>query len=290
MSTVADLASRHRPRRSWAPGTSLLTRHEVALQRSAWASRPRAPGRPRRRCSLPPDLPARSGSQRAPAPAGRPGPAADPTAGRGSPAWPSASRRTRPPCRSPARTDRGWRPSPAGTGPGSARWPGPGPPPPARTPAAGARLQGVGLELGASSRNSTPWCACEIAPGRTALLPPPMMAAWVALWCGATNGGRPSTSSSAAVTPSSERTARTSIDCSRVSRGRIETRRSASIVLPEPGGPAGTGGDRRPRPAPALSWPPPGRRRRRGPAGRPDHRLRDRRVRHTQAQVSEPPE
>ena len=38
------------------------------------------------------------------------------------------------------------------------------------------------LNSGASSRKSTPWWACETNPGRTALLPPPMMAAWLALW------------------------------------------------------------------------------------------------------------
>ena len=47
----------------------------------------------------------------------------------------------------------------------------------------------VPLNSGASSRNSTPWWAREIAPGRATPDPPPATAATEALWCGATNGG-----------------------------------------------------------------------------------------------------
>ena len=43
---------------------------------------------------------------------------------------------------------------------------------------------------GASSRNSTPWEARAAAPGRMSRLPPPTIAAAVAVWCGASKGGR----------------------------------------------------------------------------------------------------
>ena len=41
---------------------------------------------------------------------------------------------------------------------------------------------------GASSRNSTPWCAKEIAPGAAMPDPPPTIDGSVAEWCGASNG------------------------------------------------------------------------------------------------------
>ena len=43
---------------------------------------------------------------------------------------------------------------------------------------------------GNSSRNSTPWCASEISPGRGSL-PPPTSATALAVWCGARNGRHP---------------------------------------------------------------------------------------------------
>ena len=42
---------------------------------------------------------------------------------------------------------------------------------------------------GASSRNRQPRWAREAAPGRITPLPPPTIAALVAVWCGAQNGG-----------------------------------------------------------------------------------------------------
>src|SRR5215472_19161881 len=42
---------------------------------------------------------------------------------------------------------------------------------------------------GASSRNRNPWCANEAAPGCSAPVPPPTIAALVEVWWGAQNGG-----------------------------------------------------------------------------------------------------
>ena len=78
-------------------------------------------------------------------------------------------------------------------------------------------LQHRALELGASSRKSTPWWAREIAPGRTTPEPPPATAAIEALWCGATNGGVRSSSTTSPTCPVSERMAWVSRACSRLS-------------------------------------------------------------------------
>ena len=49
---------------------------------------------------------------------------------------------------------------------------------------------GFGENSGASSRNSTPRCAQEIAPGRASRGPPPTTLAIEAEWCGSAYGGR----------------------------------------------------------------------------------------------------
>ncbi len=88
---------------------------------------------------------------------------------------------------------------------------------------------------GNSSRNSTPWCASEISPGR-GMLPPPTRAAPDALWCGARNGRAPHR---AASNPALETDwiAATSRACASESGGKIPGNRDASIDLPVPGGP-----------------------------------------------------
>ena len=93
------------------------------------------------------------------------------------------------------------------------------------------------LNSAASSRKRTPPWARLIAPGRMTDEPPPTIAGVEALWCGATNGGTRSSPDASCSSPASERTDITSRATSSVRGGRIVTIRSASIVLPEPGGP-----------------------------------------------------
>lgn len=59
----------------------------------------------------------------------------------------------------------------------------------------------------------------------------------VAEWCGAQYGGRATSGSPGGRIPATECTAVTSSESCRVSGGRIQGIRSASIVLPAPGGP-----------------------------------------------------
>jgi hypothetical protein len=84
--------------------------------------------------------------------------------------------------------------------------------------------------------NETLAWAQEIAPGFAIRWPPPTMLATEAEWCGSLNGGLV-INSSARLKPASECTAETS-SASRTSRsGSSPGTRSASIVLPTPGGP-----------------------------------------------------
>ena len=91
---------------------------------------------------------------------------------------------------------------------------------------------------GASSRNSTPRCASDAEPGRMMPLPPPTIAALVAVWWGARNGGSQSSGTSGGSVPATEWMAVTSSAACRSSRGRMVGIRSASMVLPAPGGPS----------------------------------------------------
>ena len=91
---------------------------------------------------------------------------------------------------------------------------------------------------GASSRNSTPRWASDAAPGRITPLPPPTMAALVAVWCGAKNGGCFSSEACSGRCPATEWTDVTSRAASSSSSGKMVGIRSASIVLPAPGGPS----------------------------------------------------
>ena len=87
---------------------------------------------------------------------------------------------------------------------------------------------------GSSSRNSTPWWASEISPGR-GTPPPPTSAAVEAVWCGARNGRRPQCSTRKQ--PASECTAALSRASASLIFGRMPGSRAASIDLPAPGGP-----------------------------------------------------
>ena len=104
------------------------------------------------------------------------------------------------------------------------------------------------LNSDSSSRNSTPWCASVASPG-CGTDPPPTRPAGEIVWCGARNG-RWRTSSSPTWRPATLWMRVTAIASSRVSGGRIEIIRRASIVLPVPGGPGqqevvpARGGDR----------------------------------------------
>src|SRR5438034_290750 len=102
---------------------------------------------------------------------------------------------------------------------------------------------------GSSSMKRTPRCASVTSPGRIGA-PPPRSAASEIVQCGARTGraltsGRPSRS------PATEWIAVTSIASSSVSPGRIDGRRRASIVLPEPGGPMSSSFDE----VPTLGFP-----------------------------------
>ena len=77
--------------------------------------------------------------------------------------------------------------------------------------------------------------ARAIAPGRTMREPPPTSAATLALWCGASNGGRRASDSTGS--PHSERIEATWMAASSSRGGRMPGSRLASIVLPAPGGP-----------------------------------------------------
>ena len=69
-------------------------------------------------------------------------------------------------------------------------------------------------------------------------LPPPTIAALVAVWCGAQNGGSVSSGLPAGRVPATEWIAVTSSAASGSSRGSTVGSRSASMVLPTPGGPS----------------------------------------------------
>jgi hypothetical protein len=75
-------------------------------------------------------------------------------------------------------------------------------------------------------------------PGRATPLPPPTIAAVVAVWCGSWNGGRVISGSSLGSADATECTAVTSSAASRSSAGSSPGIRSASMVLPLPGGPS----------------------------------------------------
>ena len=91
---------------------------------------------------------------------------------------------------------------------------------------------------GASSRNSTPRCASEADPGRMIPLPPPTIAALVAVWCGARKGGSVSSGTCGGQGSGHRMDGRDFQRGGRSSRGKMVGIRSASIVLPAPGGPS----------------------------------------------------
>ena len=91
---------------------------------------------------------------------------------------------------------------------------------------------------GASSRNRQPRWASDAAPGRITPLPPPTMAALLAVWCGAQNGGAVSSGLWSGSTPATEWIEVTSRAAAMSSRGSTVGIRSASMVLPAPGGPS----------------------------------------------------
>src|SRR5699024_308825 len=90
---------------------------------------------------------------------------------------------------------------------------------------------------GASSRNSTPACAREIAPGWARPGPPPTTAAVEAVWWGFSKGGVVRSPPRASNRPSTERIAETVWASWASSGGRMLGRREAIMVLPVPGGP-----------------------------------------------------
>ena len=69
-------------------------------------------------------------------------------------------------------------------------------------------------------------------------LPPPTMAAFVAVWCGAQKGGSVTRGRSARRVPATEWMELTSSAAAGSSGGKIVGSRSASRVLPTPGGPS----------------------------------------------------
>ena len=107
-----------------------------------------------------------------------------------------------------------------------------------------------------------PLVARLTSPGRRDQLPPPTRETTEAWWCGARKGGRSSSVSSGRAQPAAEWIRVTVSASSRVSGGSNPTRRSASMVLPDPGGPimrrwwrpaAATSMARRPRAWPRTS-------------------------------------
>ena len=113
-----------------------------------------------------------------------------------------------------------------------------------------------------SSRNRTPLVARLASPGRSDQLPPPTRETTEAWWWGARKGGRSNRAPSGRAQPAAEWMRATVSASWSVSGGRRPTRRSASIVLPEPGGPiirrwwrpaAATSMARRPRAWPRTS-------------------------------------
>ena len=87
---------------------------------------------------------------------------------------------------------------------------------------------------GNSSRNSTPWCASEISPGRGGE-PPPTSATALAVWCGARVGRRIHCASAKRLRQAGDRRALQRLVTSIA--GSRPAKRCASIDLPEPGGP-----------------------------------------------------
>ena len=87
---------------------------------------------------------------------------------------------------------------------------------------------------GNSSKNSTPWWASDMAPGRGGE-PPPTSATALAVWCGALVGRRPHSCGSKR--PARLATAAlSSASCSVMAGSRL-LKRWASMDLPAPGGP-----------------------------------------------------
>ena len=175
--------------RSQLPGTSPLVRHGVPTSRCAWAARacehPRgddraddspAPAPARRRAQL--DLQVHPVQQRTRQLAEVP--AALLAAARAR--EPLADRLS---ARARVRGEDELEPGRVAGRPAQ-----PGGAPARRAPAAAAASAAPRVEnSGASSRNRTPRCAREAAPGRGTPDPPPTTLAGVAVWCGSSNGG-----------------------------------------------------------------------------------------------------
>lgn len=89
---------------------------------------------------------------------------------------------------------------------------------------------------GSSSRNSTPRWASEISPGR-GVEPPPVRPGAEIVWCGLRKGRRRTSGDSGVSRPMTEWICVTSSASSRVISGRMDGKRRASMLLPEPGGP-----------------------------------------------------
>src|SRR3954466_8431917 len=95
-------------------------------------------------------------------------------------------------------------------------------------------------------------------PGAAMRCPPPTTAAVDDVWCGAQNGGRGTSPAPGGSDPISEWIAVTSRASSSLRSGSRPGRRSASMVLPTPGGPdrntwwLPAAGDPHPPPAPLL--------------------------------------
>ena len=116
--------------------------------------------------------------------------------------------------------------------------PGAGQHAPGRSPAAGAAPAARAARTPEPRRGTAHRGAPVTArPGRARPEPPPTRAAMLALWCGAWNGGRRTSRPSGGRTPAIECRAVTSSAAASSSSGRIDGSRSASIVLPAPGGP-----------------------------------------------------
>ena len=131
--------------------------------------------------------------------------------------------------------------------------------PPARPRAAGGAPRGrPRSNSGSSSRNSTPWSASVTSPGDSRG-PPPTIAAYDIVWCGARNGGR-RTSPSIGPSPAADATIVAASAASSSSGGSSPGTVRASMRLARPGRPdraAGRGRRRarsRARAAPPT-WP-----------------------------------
>ena len=81
-----------------------------------------------------------------------------------------------------------------------------------------------------------PLCANDISPG-IGLLPPPTSATAEMVWCGDLNGRLVMSPLKEDILPATELTLVVSMASCKVSGGRMEDKRLASMLLPEPGGP-----------------------------------------------------